>query len=436
VYGEGGPVSESATEPDTDAASTTGSSEATAEVEVVSWFRHEPPAWLPRAVVVTVLIFFGLYSMWWVAVRLRDLLVILLFALFVGFALEPAVSWLAGKGLRRGAATILLYFVIFVLVLAFFAAFGTLLVSQVVSIAKSLPDLTASLAKWLQDVFSVDLNTELNKIGNSLSGFGGNIASTAVSLGAKIVGSIFTFFTIGLFGFFVAAEGPGLRRNICSLLPQKSQREVLRVWDIAVEKTAGYLYSRMLLALASAVATGIFLLIIDVPYALTLGLWVGLVSQFVPTIGTYIAGALPVLVALTESPWKAVGVLVFIIAYQQFENYALSPPLSARTMKIHPAVAFGSVIAGAALLGAIGALIALPAAATIQAFIGAYVHRQDLVESPLLRDDAFSGESGKKARKARRAADKADREAETADRAAEQAEDDARSAAAGPDAEE
>jgi predicted PurR-regulated permease PerM len=143
----------------------------------------------------------------------------------------------------------------------------------------------------------------------------------------------------------------------------------------------------------------LFLSIIDVPNALTLGIFVGLISQFVPTVGTYIAGALPILVALTISPGKALLVLVFVLAYQQFENYVLTPPLSSRTMEIHPAVAFGSVIAGAALLGALGALIALPAAATIQAFIGAYINRQELVDSPLLEDPPSAESVGSKTKR-------------------------------------
>ena len=77
-----------------------------------------------------------------------------------------------------------------------------------------------------------------------------------------------------------------------------------------------------------------------------------------------------------------VSVLVFVVVYQQFENYMLQPKLTARTVDVHPAVAFGSVIAGTALLGAVGALIAIPAVATLQAFLGAYVKRYDVTDDP------------------------------------------------------
>ena len=130
------------------------------------------------------------------------------------------------------------------------------------------------------------------------------------------------------------------------------------------------------------------------PYPLALGLWVGLVSQFVPTIGTYLAGALPVLIALFHDPVDALWVLVFITVYQQFENLVLSPRITARTMSLHPAVAFGAVIAGGAIAGPIGALLALPAVASIQALISLYAHRYEVVTGPLTAEQPAAAPTG------------------------------------------
>ena len=84
--------------------------------------------------------------------------------------------------------------------------------------------------------------------------------------------------------------------------------------------------------------------------------------------------------------------LVFVVVYQQFENYVLQPKLTSKTVDIHPAVAFGSVIAGTALLGAVGALIAIPAIATLQAFLGAYVKRYDVTDDPRVHGHRRRGE--------------------------------------------
>ena len=96
--------------------------------------------------------------------------------------------------------------------------------------------------------------------------------------------------------------------------------------------------------------------------------------------------ALPVLIALLDDPISAVWVLLVILVYQQLENYLLQPRVTAQTMAIHPAVAFGTVIVGASLLGAVGALLALPAGATIQAFVSSYVTRHELIDSALFDD--------------------------------------------------
>jgi predicted PurR-regulated permease PerM len=157
---------------------------------------------------------------------------------------------------------------------------------------------------------------------------------------------------------------PWLRRTLCSALPPARQAEVLRAWDIAVVRTGGYLYFRALMALISGIAHYIVFQVLGVPYAPALAVWVGLVSQFIPTVGTYLAGALPILIAFTENPWDALWVLCLVVVYQQFENYLPQPRITARTVDIHPAVVFGSVLTGTALLGAVGALIAIPVTAT------------------------------------------------------------------------
>ena len=178
------------------------------------------------------------------------------------------------------------------------------------------------------------------------------------------------------------------------MLPPARQAEVLRAWEIAVDKTGGYIYSRGLMALISGVAHYILLQALGVPYAPVLAVWVGLVSQFIPTIGTYLAGALPMLIAFTVDPWYALWVLIFVVVYQQFENYMLQPKLTAKTVDIHPAVAFGSVIAGTALLGAVGALISIPAVATLQAFLGAYVKRYAVTDDPRVHGHRTRGSGG------------------------------------------
>jgi predicted PurR-regulated permease PerM len=110
----------------------------------------------------------------------------------------------------------------------------------------------------------------------------------------------------------------------------------------------------------------------------------GVVSQFIPTVGTYLGAAVPTLVALTVSPAAPLGVIVYAVIYQQLENYLIAPRLTARTMSLHPAVAFGAALAGGAINGVVGAFFALPVVATAQAFVSSYMHYYDVVDSDLM----------------------------------------------------
>jgi predicted PurR-regulated permease PerM len=167
---------------------------------------------------------------------------------------------------------------------------------------------------------------------------------------------------------------------LLSRVPPHRQRELLWAWSTAIDKTGGYLYSRALLALINGALMLVTLLIVGTPYPLLLAVFSGVVAAFIPIVGTYIAGALPVVVTLTTAGFgAAVIVLAVILVYQQLENYVLSPRLSKKTMELHPCVAFGAALAGGAVGGFIGAFFALPIAAVVQAFLSTYSRRYEVV---------------------------------------------------------
>ncbi|GGT43755.1 hypothetical protein GCM10014713_41870 [Streptomyces purpureus] len=354
------------------------------------------PRWLPRALVLALALYACFQLGSWAFHQLIGLLINILIAFFLALAIEPAVGRMAARGMRRGLATFLVFFTIMVVAVGFVVLLGSMLAGQIVGMVEEFPKYLDSLISWSNHTF----NTELSRVevqdsllrSDWLRKYVQNSATGVLDVSATVLGGLFKLLTIFLFSFYFAADGPRLRRALCSVLPPARQAEVLRAWEIAVDKTGGYLYSRGLMALISGVAHYILLQILDVPYAPALAVWVGLVSQFLPTIGTYLAGALPMLIAFTEDPWYAVYVLAFVVIYQQFENYVLQPKLTSKTVDIHPAVAFGSVIAGTALLGAVGALIAIPAVATLQAFLGAYVKRYAVTDDPRVHGHRRYGE--------------------------------------------
>ena len=350
--------------------------------------RDRMPAWIPRLLLLVVLTAFAAYAAFSLVRRLRDLVLWIVAALFLSFALEPAVNWLVARGWRRGAATAVVLFGLGLLLLLMIALMVPLVIDQVQELIDRLPDLLAQASVYTERWFNVELTGRkiLDDIANAQTDIRA-VAANLASVGAFIIGLLFQLLTIGLFTFYFVADGPRFRRAVCSMLPPRRQREILAAWDIAIDKTGGYLYSRLLLAVFNAGITFIVLQGLGVPFAVPLALWQGLVSQFIPVVGTYIAAAVPLVVALLEDPWSAAIFLGFVLVYQQIENYILAPRITARTMQLHPAVAFGAALAGGSISGLLGAFMALPAAAVIQATVSSYLTRHEVVESELTRDD-------------------------------------------------
>ena len=346
------------------------------------------PTWIPKLLLQIVVTVFAAYAAFSVFRRLRDLVVWLITALFLSFALEPGVNWLVGRRWRRGAATAVLLFALALLVVMIIALMVPLVIDQVQELVQRLPGFLAEASVYTERWFDIELTSErlLEQIAGAQTSVA-RLAANVASIGAFLLSVLFQLLTIGLFTFYLVADGPRFRRAVCSIVPPRRQREVLSAWEVAIDKTGGYLYSRLLLAVINAAFTFVVLQALGVPFALPLAIWQGFVSQFIPVVGTYIAAAVPLLVALLEDPWAALFFTIFVLVYQQIENYLLAPRITARTMQLHPAVAFGAALAGGSINGLLGAFIALPAAAVIQATVSTYLTRHEVIESELTRED-------------------------------------------------
>ncbi len=346
------------------------------------------PRWVLPAIVVFWTGYLLTFTARFVFHRLSSLLVLLLVSVFLSLAIEPGVNRLADRGWRRGRSTIMILLGVLGAFLIFAGAVGTLVGTQVADLLSESDAYITDTVNFINDNFGtnvdpVDVIAEFNDPDGRVQEFIASQSDEALRLSVTAVGVIFQALSVLLFTFYLVADGPRMRRALCSRLTPARQARVLQGWELAITKTGGYLYSRALLALLSAFFHWIVFQAIGTPAPVALALWVGLVSQFLPVVGTYLAGILPVLLTLLESPLNAAIVIVFIVVYQQIENYVFSPRITARTMELHPAVAFGAALGGASLLGFVGALLALPAAAMAQAFASEWGSRYDVMDNHL-----------------------------------------------------
>ena len=333
--------------------------------------------------VLVIVIFFQLVE--WAFNKSKDFLFLILLAWLIGIAITPIVEKLTKYGIKRGLSTFLVLLILVGLVVGFIASFGQLLASQLASLITQIPSLIEGFSEWLNKSFDLNLSSanieeSLNISNSQIAQFAQNIAGGIFGLVTSIVGFLFNIFTLLLFAYYFASETPKIRRSIASWLPAKQQLVFTTVWKVATEKTGGFVISRVILAAINSVFTSVFLLVIEVPYWLPLGLFTGIISQFIPTIGSYLGGLIPAIVALVNEPVDGLLVVIFVTIYQQIENYVLTPRISSMTMNIHPAVAFASVIVFASFFGPIGALIGVPIAAAVIALIQTYGKRYELID--------------------------------------------------------
>lgn len=389
---------------------TTETTEETELTDPQAWYG----LWLPRIAAGAIVVAAFWFGSIWVFSSLTDFIFTLILTGFMAFALLPAVDWLSERrGWRRGVAAMAVMLGTGLIVGVFALAIFNVFITQVIQLIDELPETIDKVVVYVNDTFSMEIDAsefdlEAGSAEEFLAGPGGKLLGGVLGFAGTVLGMVFRLLTVALFLFYILADMPKLRATLLSRLSPERQITADTVTQITIDKVGGYIYSRGLLALISATFHFIVFLLIGLPYPLALALWVGIVSQFIPTIGTYLAGVVPVVIGLlSDDPIDGVFVLIAILIYQQIENYFIANRVTKNTMELHPAVAFGSAIIGGALLGGIGALLALPAAATVIALVDTYTNRQEIIES-----EKFESPEEYEARLAERKADKEQRKAE------------------------
>jgi predicted PurR-regulated permease PerM len=323
-------------------------------------------------------------------------------ALFLSFALEPAVDYLASRGWRRGRATGLIFLILFAALVLLIALIVPAVISGFNSLVQNAPSLIDRLSDWLRPL-GIRLSTDeliqkLQENAQQVISSASNVAGTVFGIASSLIGGLFRWAAIGLFTFYFVAEGPQLRRALLSRMHPDRQERVLFVLEQAIRQTGGYFYSRLLLAVINGTGMYATLRLTNVPFAAPLAIFEGIVAEFIPIVGTYIGGAVPILVAFlssaagVSSPTAGYWAVGYVLVYQQIENYILSPRITARTMSLHPAVAFAAALIGGALGGIFAAFLALPVAGVIQAAVKEWSKSYEVVDEVQVAEPEDGGD--------------------------------------------
>ena len=333
----------------------------------------------------------------WAIIQMRSLVSMIALAFVFSLALEPAVRWLIRRsGWSRPAAVGAAY-------LGFAAFIVVMVVVLIPAIGEFAPTIgergsqwVDSLNEWTEDVLGVTVvDPDAAQSGAAgaeefIGGWAEEVFGAITGIASAGIGLVLSVATIEMFTFYFTADSPRLTRMFLSWFPPRTQGRVGWTLDQAVVQTGGYFYSRTVLMIINGLGFFFVMVLVGMPvsFAVPLAVFGGFVSVFIPSIGTYIGAAFPILVTLAVAGLTAALLLLgYVLVYQQVENLWLSPRISADTMELNGAVAFGAAIAGGSLAGPVGAFVALPMAALVISFAKHYGRQYDLVyESEGTRD--------------------------------------------------
>ena len=295
----------------------------------------------------------------------RGVLILIGLAIFLAVGLEPAVVALVRHRVPRSAAVLITLLVIILVVGGFLAAAIPALVTQGSQIVKNIPVWAKeandhhSLLGRLNDQFHLE-----TRIQSIISTSSTDIADGVVGAGKVVFSAVTDTLIVVVLMIYFLADMPRIRRTVYRLFPQSRRPRAILIGDDIASKVGGYVLGNFIVSLVAGVLTYGWLLIFGVPYAFLLSIMVALLD-LVPVVGSTVAGVVVALVALTVSLPVCLATIAFFVVYRLLEDYLLVPKVIGRAVEVPALVTVVSVLIGGALLGIIGALVAIPAAAAL-----------------------------------------------------------------------
>ena len=300
----------------------------------------------------------------------------LLFDLFVAVVLaalaEPVVYRLSKKVNRKVSAFIAVSMILLVISATFFSIIP-IMVQEIYFLSSQIPTYFDNFITYLNvegfavSSQSLDLESQFNSL---IKDYGSTVGSSVVFAGQGLLRTLGHIFIIFFFTYYLISEGDGWRVKLKESLPENLSNSIDQVWTIGVSKAGGFIVAKFILGILASIVLSLAFLLIGLPSPIALGVSAGILSQLIPVVGTFLGGLVPFIASISLGTTSMIATVGVLLIYQVIENYFISPKVTKSTMEIHPAVAVFSTLFGAYTLGGVGAILALPVAATVQGVLG------------------------------------------------------------------
>jgi predicted PurR-regulated permease PerM len=298
-------------------------------------------------------------------VLVRDVIILVVVSAFLAIGLHPAVEWLHRRGLKRGLAVAS----IIGAVLLFFGAFVAAAVPPVVRQAGQLRTTVPQYAERLRENKTYrDLDNRYHlsqKLNDAVEKKSGQAAGTALSVATGVLTGVFKVLTVLVLTLYFLGSYPRIKRGAYRLLPKSRRARAGLIADEILARVGGYVLGNLATSAIAGVVAFVFFMVAGVPYPFALAMLVA-IADLIPLVGATIGAVICTVVAFFVSVPVGIASVAYFVVYQQVENYVLVPKVMKRTVDISPLATILAALVGGALLGILGALLAIPVAAAIQ----------------------------------------------------------------------
>lgn len=329
----------------------------------------------PRQAMINTAVVLLVIGVAWLLLQIREILIILILAITFAATIAPIITWLRSRGLSQGQSIIAIY----ASVLLVIGGLGYLIVpplaSQGATFLDDIPEILQNLEDQARQSDSRFLRTSgaraIDQVGrryDELRADPSPVGETAIQYVDTVASLIFGVFTVFIVTYYWTTQRALVKRLSLGLVPLPRRERAFRIWDEIEERLGGWARGQLVLSgvIGGVSTAGYWLLGLD--FWLTLGIIAG-VTEVIPFIGPIIGGGLAVIVALTDSPEKALLTLAFVIVLQQLEGAVLVPRVMRNAVGLNPLSVILAVLVGGTVLGPLGAVIAIPLAAALQVLV-------------------------------------------------------------------
>ncbi|HEU4793805.1 MAG TPA: AI-2E family transporter [Nitrolancea sp.] len=299
----------------------------------------------------------------WLATAFTTIVVVLFLAILLAVAVAPLATRLHRRGIPRGIAILLVYLAVVIVLIGAIALLIPLIVSEVNQLAVALPEYARRLHKWLLP-FAVPNPLTSDAFTSRASGILLRATSIALRTGEVLLTVIVTAVT----SYFLAVDAGMSERMVRRFVPVRYRARVLTIGHVIAVRLGEWLRAQLLIAFFFGAAMTVGMLVMGLPYAMSIGLLGGII-EVIPYVGGLVTVTLASLVALTVNPWLVPVVIAWYLIVTNIEAHVLTPAIMERMIGLQPVLVIIAVFIGGTVYGLLGALLAVPVVVIIQVLL-------------------------------------------------------------------